>query len=120
MSNAFDRQLGDVEIPDPVSEWRATRISWSTMTLMVGLAGLGLFGDGWLSRRTVTLSPALRVTLDRVMRVGNTSQLTITSAGRTAAPPTRIRLVPLRAGWRHIGVRVSPTMVRELHVLVLP
>ncbi len=120
MSNSSRRLLVDMEIPDPVGEWRATRISWTAMALLTILASLGLFGDGPIAQRTVVLPDGVRVRMDRVMRLGVESQLEILAAGQIAAAPIRTVLAPQRMGWQHIGVRGSRNVVHDIGVLVLP
>lgn len=49
--------------------WRFERIGWVAMGCIVLTAALGLTGEGWLSRTTVTDDDGLRLEYERFLRV---------------------------------------------------
>lgn len=88
-------RVGDLEIDQdmPFQErmWRAQRVGWAIMALLLVAALLGAFGTGLLSRATAESGP-LQVQYDRFVRFESPAQLEVRVAPGAAGDDVRVTL----------------------------
>lgn len=82
-------RVGDLEIDQDLAfqerEWRAERVGWVVLVVVMVVALGGLFGKGPLSWTTVTTpGGALRVSYERFGRRGGPQELTVRARARSA------------------------------------
>jgi hypothetical protein len=74
-------------------EWRAERIGWAAMALLVVLAVLGVFAGGPLSRTTEESASGLVVEYDRLQRLDGEGEITVRMPTGAASSGTVALLV---------------------------
>ena len=110
--------VGDLEVDEEAllrrKGWILERAGWLLMACIALLAGLGLFGDGPLSRASVSdPGGTLRVEYERFARHESAAVLRVlVPAGKTATDRTSLEI---DAGWmRRVGIdRIVPQPEKE-------
>ncbi len=93
LSDAEERPVAD-DIAFQARVWKAERIGWCVMTIVVGSGLLGVFSNGPLSNRFVASSDGVvRVEYERFGRKTAVSHFTMTVAS-SSGPEVQLRLGP--------------------------
>jgi len=75
------KRIGSLDLDEDLRaqeiEWRAGSILWIVLLATMIATGIGVFGNGWLSRTRAGEGSALSVEYDRFLRFGSTRRVTV-------------------------------------------